>query len=130
MDTKEIRSMLMRELFYAKSPLSLLEIHNRFHYPAGSLVNETIYLQGRGYVTYDESNFIIQLTPKGYITAEESLRFEYKICKHQDVYFEQKKSKKTIGIFEPYLPPLNTLNKLMGYEDIANRNRSESLRSS
>lgn len=131
MDIREVRSMLMRELFYAKSSLSLLEIYNRFHYPAGLLVNETIYLQGRGYVTYDESNFIIQLTPKGYATAEETLRYEHKIRKHQDEYFEQKRSMRTIGVFEPYLPASNILNKLKEeYGDIANRNRSESLRSS
>lgn len=130
MDIKEVRSMLMRELFYAKSPLSLLEIHNRFHYPAGLLVSETIYLQDRGYVTYNESNFVLQLTPKGYATAEETLRYEYKIRKHQDEYFDQKRSTRTIGVFEPYLPASNILNKLMEYGDIANRNRSESLHSS
>lgn len=130
MDIKEVRSILMRELFYAKGPLSLLEIHNRFHYPAGLLVNETIYLQGRGYVTYDESNFVLQLTPKGYVVAEETLHYETTIRKHQDIYFEKKKCGRTIGVFEPYLPASKILNKLMGYEDIADSNRSESLRPS
>ena len=129
-DTKEVRSLLMRELFFAKRPLSLLYIQRGCHYPASIMLSETLFLQERGYITYDEATFVISLTTRGYSMTEDYLRTGYEDRNHQDNYFESKKNKQTVEVFEPYLPNNNVLGKLMECEDIANRTRSESLRTS
>lgn len=129
MDIKEIRKILMHDLFYAKDDVSLLQIHTRYHCSASMLIEATMSLRDRGVVTYNESNYIIRLTDKGRFVVERTLRRETLKKTHQQTYFETK-SITRINLFQPYLPSRNSLKQLLEYEDIANRTRSDSLQQS
>lgn len=111
MDIKEIRKILMHDLFYAQGDVSLLQIHTRYHCSASMLMEATMRMCNRGIVSYDESNYIIKLTEKGRFVAEHRIRRETQIRRHQQSYFE-KKSITKIDPFQPYLPGRNILEQL------------------
>lgn len=110
MEPNEIKKIVVREVLNASSSISAYSLYGTYHLMPVELMEAIEQLQKEDLIQFDAQHYRIFITAQELGKAEEFVRED--VMTKAKTHIEEKRNKKQLGLFEPYLPPSNIANEI------------------
>lgn len=110
MEQSEIKKIVVREVLNAGSSISAYSLYGTYHMLPVELMEAIEQLQKENFIQFDAQRYRIFITAQELAKAEDYIRED--VVTKAKTTIEEKRNKKQLGLFEPYLPPSDIANEI------------------